>query len=148
MKKHRGEIIEAAARDCGFTIKRLAKCLNISRNTLYSKFRTPELDTDFILALGEVIHYNFALDIPEVKRELEKRENGEGKGPETGEGISKYINQNAEDLKKLEKKYTVLLERYNELLAILAKTANANQLNILRKEITEFIGEHAPQAAV
>ncbi|MEL6606959.1 MAG: helix-turn-helix domain-containing protein, partial [Bacteroidota bacterium] len=52
MKKHRGEIVEEAVRRSGFSIKKLAERLKISRNTLYNRFKEPELSYDFIAAVG------------------------------------------------------------------------------------------------
>ncbi|MEM9416970.1 MAG: helix-turn-helix domain-containing protein [Bacteroidota bacterium] len=132
MKKHRGEIVEEASRKSGFPIKKLAERLKISRNTLYNRFKDPELSYEFISAVGNIIHYNFAIDFPE----LESEEN------QTGEGHLNYVNRDTAELLKLAKKYTELLERYNELLSILIKVANNNELETLRKQILRFLDDN------
>ena len=67
--KHKGQTVERIVRQNGYTLTRLAKRLNISRNTLYNKFNNPNLSFDFIMKVGEVISYDFSLDFPEMKRE-------------------------------------------------------------------------------
>lgn len=129
MNKHRGEIVEEAIRKSGFSIKKLAERLKISRNTLYNRFKEPALSYEFITAVGSVIHYNFAIDFPEIEEEINK----------VGEGPISYVERNTVELLKLEKKYTNLLERYNELLSILVKVANTNELETLRKEILRLL---------
>lgn len=129
MKKHRGEIVEEAVRKSGFSIKKLAERLKISRNTLYNRFRDPELSYEVIAAIGNIIHYNFAIDFPELEIETNK----------AGEGPITYAERDMVELLRLEKKYTGLLERYNELLGILIKLANTNELETLRKEIRRFL---------
>lgn len=129
MKKHRGEIVEEAVRKSGFSIKKLAERLRISRNTLYNRFKEAELNYEFIAAVGSIIHYNFAIDFPEIEVETNK----------AGERPLSYVERDTAELLRLEKKYTDLLERYNELLGILAKLANANELETLRKDILRFL---------
>lgn len=129
MKKHRGEIVEEAVRRSGFSIKKLAERLKISRNTLYNRFKEPELSYEFITAVGNIIHYNFAVDFPELEEEINK----------AGESSVTYAKRDTVELLKLEKKYTGLLERYNELLNMLVRLANTNELETLRKEILRFV---------
>ena len=134
MMKHRGEIVEDAIRRSGFSIKKLAERLGISRNTLYNRFRDPELSYEFINAVSNIIHYNFAIDFPEMIAE----EN------ELGDGSSvQYTERDALELLRLEKKYTGLLERYNKLLNILLRLANTNELQTLRKEIIRFLEDNS-----
>lgn len=129
MDKHRGEIVEDAVRRSGFSIKKLSERLGISRNTLYNRFREPELSYAFIIAVGNIIHYNFSLDFAELQVE----------DNEVNEGPLRYTDQDAIALLRLEKKYTNLLERYNKLLSILVRLANANEPQTLRKEILLFL---------
>ena len=129
MKKHRGEVVEEAVRKSGFSIKKLAERLKISRNTLYNRFKEPELSYEFVAAVGNIIHYNFAIDLPEIESEINK----------AGENPITYVERDTVALLKLEKKYTGLLERYNELLGILIKLANANEMGTLQKEIRHFL---------
>ena len=129
MKKHRGEIVEEAIRRSGFSIKKLAERLKISRNTLYNRFKDPDLSYEFITAVSNIIHYNFAIDFPE----LEAEDN------EFIEGLTNYRDRDVVELLRVEKKYTGLLERYNKLMGIMIRLANTNELGTLRKEILRFL---------
>jgi DNA-binding Lrp family transcriptional regulator len=132
MKKHRGEIVEDVIRKSGFSLKKLSERLGISRNTLYNRFKEPELSYGFIRAVGNIIHYNFEADFAELHEEAHA----------ISEGPVSYMDRDAVELLRLEKKYTVLLERYNKLLGILVKLANTNELQTLRKEILQFLEEN------
>lgn len=129
MKKHRGEIVEDAVRKSGFSLKKLSERLRVSRNTLYNRFREPELSYEFINAVGNIIHYDFSIDFVELR---------EG-SDEISESPVSYIDRDAAELLRLEKKYTGLLERYNKLLGILARWAHTNEMQTLRKEIVKFL---------
>ena len=129
MQKHRGEIVEDAVRKSGFSLKKLSERLKISRNTLYNRFREPELSYEFIREVGNIIHYNFSIDFAELQEEID----------EVGEGAISYTDRDVAELLRLEKKYTGLLERYNKLLSILARCAYTNELQTLRKEIFRFL---------
>ena len=133
MTKHRGELVEDAVRRSGFSLKKLSERLRISRNTLYNRFKEPDLSYEFIIAVGNIIHYNFELDFPELK----EMDNGVGESP------IGYIDRDAVELVRLEKKYMALLERYNKLLNILVRLANTNELQTLRKEILLFLEKNA-----
>jgi|694.fasta_scaffold72290_2 transcriptional regulator with XRE-family HTH domain len=132
MEKHRGEIVEDAIRKSGFSLKKLSERLGISRNTLYNRFRDPQLSYEFIIAVGNIIHYNFSLDFAELRSETN----------EVRESPINYIERDASELLKLKKKYTDLLERYNKLLAILVRLANANELHTVKKEILRFLEDN------
>ena len=132
MKKHRGEIVEEAIRRSGFPLKKLAERLQISRNTLYNRFKDPDLSYEFITAVSNIIHYNFAIDFPE----LEAEDN------ESGEDLASYRNRDIVELLRVEKKYTGLLERYNKLMGIMIRLANTNELEKLRKEILRFLEDN------
>jgi lambda repressor-like predicted transcriptional regulator len=132
MKKHRGEIVEDAIRKSGFSLKKLSERLGISRNTLYNRFKDPELSYEFIIAVGNVIHYNFELDFAELRT-------GDNEISESPIG---YLERDAVELLKLKKKYTDLLERYNKLLGILVRLSNTNELQIIRKEVLRFLEDN------
>lgn len=134
MTTHRGEIVEEVIRKSGFSLKKLSERLGVSRNTLYNRFREAELSYEFILSVGNIIHYNFALNFPELQdKEVST----------VSEGFAGYADRDAIELLRLEKKYMGLLERYNKLMNILARLANANELETLRREILQFLEENA-----
>lgn len=126
MRQHRGEILEAVIRKSGYSLKALAERLGISRNTLYNRFREYDISYEFILKVGDLIHYDFTYDYPEIKTT-----------------VSIDRDQHAAELWKLEQKYTRLLEHYNKLLGFLVRAANDYHLEKLKKEIDNFL-EHAP----
>ena len=129
--EHKGQIVERIVRRSGFSITGLAKRLDISRNTLYNRFDNPNLGYRFIIDVGNIIHYDFTLNFPEIKKETEVG----------GENPVRSIDREAAALLKIEGKYINLLERYTKLLGILVKLANENELNTLKKEILKFIEE-------
>jgi len=138
MTKHRGEIVEDAIRRSGYSIKKLSERLGISRNTLYNRFKEADLSYEFIASVSNIIHYNFAVDFPEMEAEHE----------DTGEKLTRYIDRETAELLKLKKKYTDLLERYNKLLGILIKLANDNELQALKKELLRFLEKEWEQERV
>jgi len=129
MTKHQGEIIRGAIRRSGFPITKVAKCLKISINTLYIRLKEPELSYEFVTAVSNTIHYNFAIYFPELQ----------AADHEIDEGPINYIDRDTVELLKLGEKYTGLLERYNKLLAILTKLAIINELQTLKEEILKLL---------
>ncbi|MEL6607046.1 MAG: helix-turn-helix domain-containing protein [Bacteroidota bacterium] len=122
MRKHRGEILEAVIRSSGYSLKALAEKLSISRNTLYNKFKEHDLSYEFILKVGDLIHYDFTYEYPEIKTT-----------------VSVDKNQHAAELWRLEQKYTRLLESYNRLLSFLVRAANDYRLEKVKHEIDHFL---------
>lgn len=127
--EHKGQIVEKAARKSGYSLTRLAKALGISRNTLYNRFDNPNLGYSFIIDVGNIIHYDFTLDFPEIKDEAKI----------AGENPIRSIDRGAAELLRMEGKYIRLLEKYTTLLGMLVRLSNENELDALKKEILEFI---------
>jgi len=132
MDKHRGEIVEDVIRKSGFSLKKLSERLGVSRHTLYNRFKEPELGYEFIIAVGNIIHYNFTLEFPELQAEIS----------EMDERPMGYVDRDAIELLKLKRKYTGQLERYNRFLGILVRLANTNELQTVRREIFQFLEEN------
>jgi lambda repressor-like predicted transcriptional regulator len=130
-KKHRGEIVEKAIRESGYSLTVVSKKLGISRNTLYNKFEDPNLNDDFIYKVSQAIHYDFSIHLPELNQ-IEKFS-------EVSQNLFK--DKTAKDYKNLYTKYTDLLEKHNELMRFLIKMANDNELQTLKKEIASFMEE-------
>jgi predicted DNA-binding protein YlxM (UPF0122 family) len=127
--KHRGQIVEKAVRKSGYSLTKLAKSLGISRNTLYNRFDNHNLGYRFIIDVGNIIHYDFTLDFPEIRSEVEISD----------DNPIRSIDRGTAELLKLEGKYIRLLEKYTKLLALLVRLSNENELQGLKKEILEFI---------
>ena len=132
MKQHRGEIVERAVRSSGFSIKKLAEKLGISRNTLYNRFKDPELGAIFIEKVSNIIHYDFTTQIPELQTEDDY----------VTERSLNYSESEAAKILQQERKHVLLLEKYNQLLRILTEMANTNELPALRQEIVRFLEDH------
>lgn len=133
MKKHKGEIIELAIRNSGYSLKKVAKRMGISRSTLYNRFDDIDVSDDFILTLSQVIHYDFSKEFSHLKDHTQFQE--------AHEGLATYQNENDTDVLVLQKKYCQLLESHSNLLKIAIKIANAKNCDLseLQKEIMSFI---------
>ncbi|AWN81975.1 MAG: hypothetical protein NQ127_00675 [Candidatus Cardinium sp.] len=118
---HRGKIIESVVRRSGISISVLAAKMGISRNTLYNRFKEKNLSYDFILALGAVVHYNFAVEFPEMRVD------------------SSSLDDIRAELWRVERKYKNLLEKYNHLLKFLLKKSQDTDQHALHKKIKDFI---------
>ncbi|TNE54608.1 MAG: hypothetical protein EP338_07250 [Bacteroidetes bacterium] len=66
--QHRGEIVEQAVRNSGYSITKLANKLGKSRRWLYLTFENPNLSLDHILEIGRLINYDFSGEIDEFKQ--------------------------------------------------------------------------------
>ena len=120
---HRGQIVENVVRRSGFSLTKLASKLEISRNTLYNKFRNANLGYRLIQEIGQAIHYDFSLDFPEMPKE-------------------EYVTGKKDNhLITLESKYAVLLEKHIKLLEILVKIANEAEAYSLKQQLNKLIEE-------
>ncbi len=121
-KPHKGNILEKAVRQSGYPITKVAERLGITRTTLYNKFGKPDLPSDFLIHAGEVIYYDFSIDLPELSENIrnakEKRHQNE---------------KETFSLLELQKKYSDLLENYTRLTSFLINITNENQFYTLKK---------------
>jgi hypothetical protein len=129
--KHRGQIVEKAVRKSGYSLTKLAKSLAISRNTLYNRFENPNLGYRFIADIGDIIHYDFTIEFPDIRSEIETGDDED----------TRFIERETVELIKLDNKYIRLLEKYNKLLSLLVRLSNENELHGLKKEILDFIDQ-------
>lgn len=58
--QHRGEIVEKAVRESGFSLTKLAQRMGKSRKWLYDAFENPNLSIEFVLEIGKIIHHDFS----------------------------------------------------------------------------------------
>jgi hypothetical protein len=126
MDQHRGEILEIAIRKGPYSIKNLAEKLQISRNTLYNRFKEPDLDYSFILQVGDLIYHNFKTDFPELKTT-----------------VPIQPNQHNQELRQIEKKYIALLECYEKLLSFLITITHEYGLDVLKKDLDELAADNS-----
>ena len=103
LAQHKGKILENAVRESGIPLTKLTKRINKSRRWIYNAFENPNLSIEYIIQIGEIIHYDFS----EVLVELKKFKSSALKVHVTGE------QENPEYWKD---KYLELLEKYNNIL--------------------------------
>jgi len=115
---HRGEIVEQRVRNSDLKITKIAAALHITRNTLYVRFQTPDLDLDFIKKVGKIINYDFGNDFPELRSVPPYQEVSRLNSTLADESTSEYmsLSECTKALFNLQKKYINLLEQYNETL--------------------------------
>ena len=103
--QHRGEIVELAVRQSGYSLTKLTQRLGKSRRWIYHAFENPILSIDVVLEISKIINHDFSDEITELKRfnSVVKAQNG-----------NSYIENESVDYWK--NKYLVLLEKYNAML--------------------------------
>ena len=104
--QHRGEIVERAVRQSGYSLTKLTIRLGKSRRWIYHEFENPMLPIETIFEIGRIIHYDFSDELVELK----KYGNAISIEKDTKENL---IGDSAEFWKN---KYLNLLEKYNALL--------------------------------
>ncbi len=68
MGVHRGKIFQKVIEDHGFSVTDINRMTGISRQTLYNSFKNENASLDHMVKVGQAIGYDFAQDIPELKR--------------------------------------------------------------------------------
>lgn len=132
--KHKGQTVERIVRQSGRSLTWIAGQLKISRNTLYNRFNSPNLSFDFINKVGEIIRYDFAIEFPEMKKEV----------GDAGEQKSQYGAKKDFDYAKYMKEYFTLANQHRKLLEFLVKIANNNELKEIKDEIGRFVETSEP----
>jgi AraC-like DNA-binding protein len=115
---HRGEIVEKIVRKSGYSLAKISAHLDISRNTLYNRFKEANLNYQFISAVGKLIHHDFTIAFPEMKED--------------------FSLESQNPISKVESKYTRLLEKYNKLLGIVMVISDDYALHKIRQEIAQL----------
>ena len=108
--KHRGEIIEQAVRQSGYSITKLAERLGKSRRHVYNLFENPQVSMDVVLEIGKIIHHDFTDLLPITKNYTQ----GESNDVILEAPLVYNLDENTVEYWK--NKYLVLLEKYNALL--------------------------------
>jgi hypothetical protein len=63
---HRGEIIEKAIRESGYSITAVAQRLGKSRRWMYFLFDNPSVPLELVLQIGKILYHDFSQEIPEI----------------------------------------------------------------------------------
>lgn len=108
--QHKGEIIEKAVRESGFSITRLADRIGKSRRWVYQIFESRIVPVDYILSIGKIIHHDFSEEIKELKTykvSITKQMMNDPTQP---------FGNDKEEVEYWKNKYLAVLEKYNDLL--------------------------------
>jgi len=108
--QHKGEIIEKAVRESGFSITRLAERMGKSRRWVYQIFESPTVSVDYILAIGKIIHHDFSEEVDELKAYKMKVAK-----QITNDQQHAFFNEK-EEVEYWKNEYLAVLEKYNDLL--------------------------------
>jgi predicted transcriptional regulator len=108
--QHKGEIIEKAVRESGFSITRLANRMGKSRRWVYQIFESRTVPVDYKLEIGKIIHHDFTEDIKELKTYKVSMAKQIMNEPAQSFGNEK------EEVDYWKNKYLAVLEKYNDLL--------------------------------
>ena len=108
--QHKGEVIEKAVRESGFSITRLAERMGKSRRWVYQIFESRTVPVDYILSIGKIIHHDFTEEIKELKTYKVSITDQILNEPIQPFGNSK------EEVEYWKNKYLTVLEKYNDLL--------------------------------
>ncbi len=118
IEKHKGEILEQLVRKIPYPIKLLSKNLGISRTTLYNRFKSSQLDYDFLLQVSKILH----LDLQDKVSQLY---------PQVILPFNHYNRQNI----IINKKYIQLLEAYQRLFSFLVKLTHKYGLEHIKNQL-------------
>lgn len=101
--QHKGQILEKAVRESGIPLTKLTKKLKKSRRWIYNAFENQNLSIEYIIEIGEIIHFDFSDVLVELKKF--KSANFEIKKLNVPDHTDHWKN-----------KYLELLEKYNDIL--------------------------------
>lgn len=131
MAIHLGNILEQAIRMERIGISELSRKLRVSRRTIYNWFEQENLNIQIILKVGEIIGHDFSAELPENLLRSHRRllsfddTSAESRGEIDNNSVYFWMN-----------KYVSLLEKYNDLLSLIADKPNPNSSTMLKRKNT------------
>ncbi|MFK7786571.1 MAG: hypothetical protein AB8B56_15735 [Crocinitomicaceae bacterium] len=108
--QHKGEIIEKAVRESGFSITRLSERMGKSRRWVYQIFESQSVSVDYILAIGKIIHHDFTEEIEELKSYKMNL------ATQITNDQQHAFGDDKDEVDYWKNKYLTVLEKYNDLL--------------------------------
>jgi hypothetical protein len=117
-ENHRGKILEHIIRKSPYSIKVLSKKLGISRTTLYARFKSSQLDYEFLLEVSRILHFDLKDKIPQKYTQVILP-------------VGQFNEQNI----IIDKKYIQLLEGYQRLFEFLTKITHKYGLENTRNQL-------------
>ncbi len=130
----KGRIVEKIIRSRGYKLSLIAKKMQMSRATLYKKFKSNDLSDLFLFNLGKVIRVDFSEVFPELKNSLFYVSD-----ITIGDKIPEKV---VEEMRFIQNKYTFLLEDYNRLLRFFVKLIDSNEFHSVKNEISRFVADN------
>ncbi len=103
LAQHKGKILEKAVRESGIPLTKLTKRINKSRRWIYNAFENPNLSIEYIIQIGDIIHYDFSESLVELKKFKSS-------------ALKVHITGEQDYPEYWKDKYLELLEKYNNIL--------------------------------
>lgn len=118
---NKGEFVKNIISEYGIKFVTIANKLGITRNTLYVKLLDPNLSDEFIKKIGLIIGYDFS-------NIISAKEND-------------FFHENEDYFysKNIEKKYSELLEKHNQILKFIIKISTIDDFREIKREIDSFM---------
>jgi predicted transcriptional regulator len=113
MQNNFNQIVHQKIKKSNYTFSKIAKELFISRNTLYKKLKSENLDLELVQKIGNLINFDFKDQIPSL---LNFKKN---------KCLCEYYKNRLENV----------FEKYNQLLYILNKKIKNKNFSSLKREI-------------
>lgn len=107
---HRGETVEKAVRESGYSITKLAKRMGKSRRHIYNVFENPQVPIETVLEIGRIIHYDFSDILPQGGFYISPDSHNISSDNKGAYG------PNEQSVEYWKNKYLILLEKYNAVL--------------------------------
>ncbi|ADY51409.1 hypothetical protein Pedsa_0837 [Pseudopedobacter saltans DSM 12145] len=107
---HNGEIVELVIRRHGLSITEVSRRLQVSRRSIYNWFTQQNLALNVICRIGEVLDYDFSIDMPDLFNATDSQVNVARS--HFKQAIGDYQNSAS----YWRNKYISLLEKHNDML--------------------------------
>ena len=104
-----GEIVELVIRRHGLSITEVSRRLQVSRRSVYNWFTQQNLSLNIICRIGEILDYDFSIDMPDLFNNSEDQKANKQHFKQT---MGDYQNSAS----YWRNKYISLLEKHNEML--------------------------------
>lgn len=107
---HNGEIVELVIRRHGLSITEVSRRLQVSRRSIYNWFTQQHLALNIICRIGEVLDYDFSVDMPELFN------GGDNQGSISRSHLKQTMGDYQNSASYWRNKYINLLEKHNDVL--------------------------------
>lgn len=115
-----------------FSIKEVARRLDINRNTLYYRFKKTKQSLTFVKELGEVLHHDFSEHFPKLKSEKE----------DLDRKAKLFIKRQKEKILENDTIFRQKIERYKTFIQVIANLAAKGDLKAIKRKLKSFSKEN------